>query len=286
MSNNFLARQIVKAGNNFFVKASITILTLCPIVLTAVPARADVTYTADIQKEAVDDLKRINERGLTPKTIAFTPNGGYVILYGKNGVAYSTNKIPPDALNVLATLNKQDSTINTIAFAPNGEWIVMYDYFKAYWSKNFPQEIVNTLSKIKRQVFIVNNIVFTPNGAWTIIADNLNGSQVYWSSNLSQNVIVQIKEISQKYAIKDIAFTPNGGWLIIYNRGNNAFYNNKVPQLLIDTIKTKYKQGKRLTDIAFTPSNGWVLLDDKSMPPSIPRIPSLDEFPAPIIIPQ
>lgn len=86
MSNNFLVRQILKA--------SIAIGILSPIVLNSSQALADTIYTTNIPTEAVDDLKNINERGISPKTITFIPNGGYIILYGKNGVAGSTNNIP------------------------------------------------------------------------------------------------------------------------------------------------------------------------------------------------
>lgn len=69
------------------------------------------TYTTDIPTQAIDVLKTLDNQGITPNTIAFAPNGGWVIVNGNNG--YNTNNIPPEALNKLATLNKQNSTINT-----------------------------------------------------------------------------------------------------------------------------------------------------------------------------
>jgi WD40 repeat protein len=284
MSNNFLVRQIIKTGSSFFVNASIAILTLCPIVLTSVLARADNIYTTDIPKEAIDDIKNINNRGITAKSIAFTPNGGYVILYGKNGFAYSTNNLPQQVLTVLTALRKQDLTINTIAFTPNGEWIIIYKHYYAYSSKNFTQNIIDKISETRLQLFSVNNIAFAPNGAFTIVA-NLNVSQVYWNNKTPQNLVNKIKEILQTSTINSIAFTPNGGWIIIFDKGNNALWYN-IPQLLSDTIKARYKEGKRLTGIAFAPSNGWVLLFGKSIPPSPANIPTFSDFPPPIVFPQ
>lgn len=77
MSNNFLVRQILKAGGSFFVGASIVIGTLCPIVLTSSQALADSTGV-NIPSDANKTLGDLILQGITPTTIAFTPNGKWI----------------------------------------------------------------------------------------------------------------------------------------------------------------------------------------------------------------
>lgn len=262
MSNNFLVRQILKAGSSFFVGASIAIGTLCPIVFTSSRALADYTYTSDIPTEAINIIQTLGSQGINSNTIAFTPAGEWVFLYGRNGAIGSKN-FPGDAASVIQTLQKQNVLINTIAFTPKGEWVIIANNNVAIGSKNFPGDAASQLQTLQKQGSTINCVAFTPNGEWVIIANN--GFSAYGSNNLPQDVVNQIQTILQNYAVNSIsysiqrvAFAPNGGWAIIYNAGANTTSSN-VPALA-DTIKTNYPKGYHPLDIAFTPKNGWVLV--------------------------
>lgn len=82
-------------------------------------------YYHNIPTEAIDQINTLVPQGAELKTIAFTNDGGFAIIVGKNG--YSTNNIPSSDLNILSTLHKQESSINTIAFTPDGEWVIVYN---------------------------------------------------------------------------------------------------------------------------------------------------------------
>ncbi|MHC5728139.1 MAG: hypothetical protein ACYTXY_29235, partial [Nostoc sp.] len=69
MSNNFLVRQILKAGGKFFVVASIAIGTLCPIVLSSSRVLADST-TLGIPSDAQQALLNLVLQGVLADTIA------------------------------------------------------------------------------------------------------------------------------------------------------------------------------------------------------------------------
>ncbi|MHC5824078.1 MAG: hypothetical protein ACYT04_51650, partial [Nostoc sp.] len=105
MSNNFLVRQILKAGGKFFVGASIAIGTLCPIVLSSSRVLADSNQQG-IPTAAASELQTLANQGINPNTIAFTPNGEWIVLYNNNDAAWSTN-FPHDAVNEILALNKQ-----------------------------------------------------------------------------------------------------------------------------------------------------------------------------------
>lgn len=259
MSNNFLVRQILKTGSNFFVGASIVIGALCPIVLTSSRALAGYAYTNNIPTDAANEIKTLDNKGITPNTIAFTPDGGWVILYNKNSAAW--NNIPPDAANAILTLNKQGSTINTIAFTPKGQWIIIYNGNGVHWSGNFPQDAANAILTINKQGKTIDCVAFTSTGEWVIIGNE--GYNAYLSKNFPQVVSNEInsilrRSVTQIFSIQSVVFAPNGGWGIIYNGGSN-FTSSNIPQPLTYTINTELQFSQHPLVVAFTPKNGWVL---------------------------
>ena len=261
MSNNFVVRQIVKAGGSFFVGASIAIGTLCPIVLNSSRVLADDIYSLDIPTDAANEFKTLYNQGITPKTIAFTPDGGWVILYNNNEAAW--NNIPQDAANVILALNKQGSTINTIAFAPNGGWVIIFDGNHYYPSGNFPQDALDGLNKTKSLYLTksINTIAFTPDGEWVII---FNGNGYYPSANFSPDALNELATLNkQGSTIKSVAFSSNGGFVILYD-SNGYYITNNVPQGVANAIVTEANAGYNLTNIAFTSDNGWALLYQES----------------------
>jgi len=212
MSKNCFQRQFLKASGSFFVGASIAIGTICPIVLTSSRALAD-SYSVGIPTLAANELQNLANLGITPNTIAFTPNGGWVILYGSNG--YDSSNLPQDALTELAAIHNQKSTINTIAFTPSGEWIIIFGGYGYYPSANFPQDALNEITTLNQQKTTINSVTFTPNGEWVIISNN--GYHANWSSNFPQNAQNTIlTKLNAGDTLQNIAFTPSNGWVLLY----------------------------------------------------------------------
>jgi len=67
----------------------------------------------------------MNERGSIIKSIAFTAEGGYCILYDKNEYIYES--IPPKAIEMLQELKAKDVTFKDIAFSPNNDFVILFD---------------------------------------------------------------------------------------------------------------------------------------------------------------
>ena len=191
MSNNFLVRQILKASGSFFVGASIALGTLSPIVLNSSRVLAASAWVG-IPNYAARELQTLDNQGIKPKTIAFTPDGEWVILYNKNGAAWSTN-FPPNAVNEILALNKQGSTINNIAFTPNGEWVIIYDGNGIINSDNFPQAALDELAALNKQGATISSVAFTNNGGFAIIFGR-NGSYYY---KIPQNAINELVSLSK-----------------------------------------------------------------------------------------
>ena len=67
-------------------------------------------------------IEEVVGRGECVKKAAFAPNGGYLILYGRNGYTY--DQIPEQALSILADLKKKGTLITDAAFGPKGSWLI------------------------------------------------------------------------------------------------------------------------------------------------------------------
>ena len=259
MSNN-LVRQILKAGGSLFVGASIAIGTLSPIVLNSSRVLADATYS-NIPTDAQNNLNNLDilHQNINAKSIAFTPNGGYAILYKKNDAV--GNNLPPAFVSAIQALQQQDSTINTIAFTPSGEGVIIYDDYGYSTSNNFPQDALDELATLNQQGSIINNIAFTPNGEWVIIFD---GNGYSTSDNFPQDVLNKLATLNQQGStINSVAFNPNGGWAILYDKNGYAY--NGISKTAADAIVAKSNLKDGLINIAFTPSNGYVLLFSDSL---------------------
>ncbi|MEH1840570.1 MAG: hypothetical protein V7L20_17830 [Nostoc sp.] len=260
MFNILSLGKFKKVTTSFFVGASIGILS--PIIFTSSRALA-ASSQIGIPTGAATALQTLANQGITPKTIAFAPNAGWVILNGNNG--WNSENIPQEATKLLSTLtlNKQNSTINTIAFTRSGEWVIIYDGNAFSWSTNFPKDVVNQLKTLNQNKSTINTVAFTPNGQWIILSNG--GNTANWSTNFPKDAVNEIKAIYKIYPyIKTIAFTPNGAWVIFYANGygNTGYaYSSGISQLATSTIVNDSKAGYRLINIAFTPSNGWALLD-------------------------
>jgi len=182
-----------------------------------------------------------NPQLLTINTIAFAPNGGWVILDGVNG--YSTsNNFPPDALSKLTTLNKQGATINTIAFTPNGEWVIVYNGYEYYNSSTFPPDALSKLATINQQKLPINSIAFAPNGGWVIIYNK--GKNTYYSTNIPQTLQDEITNLSKQgtFSLINVAFTSNDGFVVLYQdqitTDTTKVINSYVPAGEINAINT------------------------------------------------
>lgn len=80
------------------------------------------SWACECSDEIQTAISQTIEDGNGVKQVVFSPNGGYVILYGDNG--FIQKDIPKDANDKLTELSKLGKKISQIAFAPNGAWVI------------------------------------------------------------------------------------------------------------------------------------------------------------------
>ncbi len=83
---------------------------------------SEVCYE-NIPTNAIEKLNSLISTGAKIGTMAFAPNGGWVIIKDQNGAIW--DNIPSSLVERIRTLNQPNSVISTIAFAPNGGWVIV-----------------------------------------------------------------------------------------------------------------------------------------------------------------
>ena len=210
------------------------------------------------------------------QNIAFTPKGGWVIVYTTIRQDYSAiysayyKGIPQEAADELNSLfSSYAGNISDIEFAPQGGFIILYNNGEYYISNDAPQSLANKFKAVYDSSGIpatISRIVFTPQGG-IILLDNLN--TIYYSTDIPQSLVTQLTAIHNVGSdIESLAITPQGGLLAIIRGVNTAYYYTNIPQSLanqIQTLKPKVAGvhnvvGVAIPIIAFTPGGDWVLI--------------------------
>ncbi|MBO3463275.1 WD40 repeat domain-containing protein [Aetokthonos hydrillicola] len=264
MSNNFLVRQILKAGGNFFVGASIAIATSFPIVLTSVPALSDTV--TDITSEPLSTLQYLTRINKTPQKIAFTATGEWVIFSNNTSYVNWSNNFPQIIYNQLKSLVQQNIYINTIAFTPDGQSAILVygvnNNFFMPFGKGFPSLFYYHLAQARQSQRAIKTIAFTPNGGWIILAGN---NDIYQSENIPLDLLNALYDYRrQNLIINDIAFTSNGGWVIL--AGRDLALGANLPPAASNALIELARPGKAFESIAFTSDNRFVLFLTNELP--------------------
>jgi hypothetical protein len=71
----------------------------------------------------VSTLQEVQKDKNEIKQVAFTPTGGWVVLYGKNW--FKANGLPEDAAQALFDLHSNGREIYSVAFGPESSWLVV-----------------------------------------------------------------------------------------------------------------------------------------------------------------
>jgi uncharacterized protein YkwD len=120
---------------------------------------------------AAQKLGEVANAGL--KSIAFTPNGGWAILYGTNGFAWSG--IPDAAAQKLGDLANAGQSLKSIAFTTDGGWAILYGN-SGFASSGIPAGAVLKLGDLANAGQGLKSIAFAPGGGWAILQEGGGGT--------------------------------------------------------------------------------------------------------------
>jgi len=111
----------------------------------------------NIGQPAFDKLIELFKEGHKPKSIAFAPEGGWVILYDKSN--YWAEGIPKKAYDKIVELAKKAVELKSAAFARNGGWAILYNK-NSVASNNIPKEAEQALKDLAKKGVQINSLTF------------------------------------------------------------------------------------------------------------------------------
>src|SRR5260221_9634695 len=215
------------------------------IVLTAAPLSASARSNSVSGQSAGAALPSQNKGFQQIKQAAFTPNGGWIILYGVNSY-FASKDVPTDLTDKLDELATDSKSLNFISFTADGGWIIVYGD-KFYFGKGLPKTASDRLSKINDSGLDIQDIGFAPDGEWVI----LYGANNYAASKgISKDITGKLDQLkNQLRTLKQVIFTSDCSWLILYN--DNPYLASGITSDMKDWLKQLNTKGWPIVRISF-----------------------------------
>jgi CubicO group peptidase (beta-lactamase class C family) len=115
------------------------------------------TLSWEIGQEPFDKLGELLKAKHRIKSVGFAPEGGWVVLYDKNG--YFAKGIPDEAFNKVVELGKKGADLKSIVFARNGGWVILYNK-NSVASNNIPPEAEKALNDLAKRGTQIKAVAF------------------------------------------------------------------------------------------------------------------------------
>ncbi len=210
------------------------------------------------QDELLTKLRAINAEKQKISCLAFTPFGGYVIIYGRDG--FYSQSIPSNAYQSLHELNQANKEIKSISFTPSGGYLILYGN-KGYIAHGISELVLKRLDELNSNSMFqeINKVVFTPFGGCVIVYDKYNYEALYTPVSLNE----KLRDIKSKhYPIENVSFDSDGGFVVNY--GSNGFTQHEVSQTLINDLTELHNDRRTIDFVSFITGGGYVVVYDNN----------------------
>jgi CubicO group peptidase (beta-lactamase class C family) len=115
------------------------------------------TQSWDIGPEPFDKLGELAKAGHKVKSIAFAPEGGWIILYDKN--SFYAKGLPEHAFDKIVELGKKNADLKSIAFARSGGWAILYNKNSVAF-ENIPKDAEKALNDLTKKRAQIKSVTF------------------------------------------------------------------------------------------------------------------------------
>lgn len=135
------------------------------------------------------------------RALAFRPQGGWVLLYDKNG--FAADGIPAGVRARLEQAQKAGAAFRSFAFTPDGGWVLLTE--RGFEGEGLPKPLSDKLAERSRQGVAVRCVAFTSQGDWFLLDDR----NEFVSSNADHPAHKKLAELrAQGQALRWVAFAP------------------------------------------------------------------------------
>ena len=198
------------------------------------------------------------------KGVFIAPNGGWVVLHGKNG--YTTSQVPKDLNAKLKELNKDDSEIESVAFTSDMGFVVIFDG-NGFFGKDVPKAVLTRLKELNTDKVDVKQVEFHKGDSdveeWIILH---GGNAADWSDGFNAKAIEELKSLNEaNEEFKWVTAQDDGSWVVFY--GKNAYvYSKGLPKDFVDQIKKLNDDAVDIMTASISEDGEqWIVVSDKTV---------------------
>jgi transglutaminase-like putative cysteine protease len=120
----------------------------------------------DVSKKLVE----LQKKGYVFNCLAFHPDGGWMIFFGRDGY-WMSGRLPESAAKKAEEIGRDGGTRRSIAFAPGGGWVLLYDKTGVAYA-GIPDDLARLLDGAVSKGVAVRCVCFTTSGNWFCLTDD------------------------------------------------------------------------------------------------------------------
>jgi len=129
-----------------------------------------------IPKTFISWVEKFESEGKKIKSVAFTKNGGYAIIWGKNGYRYWN--IPSGLVKRIKEAVEKEHAILSAAIGKYDQWVLLTDE-KMFWSDNCSVHLKEKMNAEVQNGAQISMVGFNSSNGW-VMQYRKNGSTNYW----------------------------------------------------------------------------------------------------------
>jgi hypothetical protein len=235
---------------NLLASLAVALILLTTAAMAVRSASANTFWARNVPTDAFNTLVTLRDNGHTIKSVAFAPNGGWVVFYDFNGAL--AKNIPATAFNKIVAAQNAGHELHQFSFAPDSGWAFTFGY-NGVWMSG-PTGALSRVQQLQSAGKAIKEVSLGPNGSWVVRA----GNHTFFTSGIPSALQQKLTDIYLSGSEpKNVALGPGGAWMVNWNF-NGAWVAGSAT-LLAKVIEVQ-KAGRAIVAAAFTPTNGgWVL---------------------------
>lgn len=211
--------------------------------------------SSGVPAELESKIKEFRGSGLKIKSVAFTPDGGWSLVAGKNAFFNRGRSAQMAAMHkVMLDLQKAGHEIKCTAITPTGGWTVMYNK-NNFHNRGVPDAAHEAMLRLNREGRTLKHVGYSANGGFAILYDK-NGVE---QKGIPAKAVEQLTRIAKEgHEMKTVSF-PNDdrGFSVVY--AFNSYFNWAPPTGAHEEMTRLFNARSEVTGIAFGPNNKWLI---------------------------
>ncbi|MDP3499860.1 MAG: hypothetical protein Q8S33_05985 [Myxococcales bacterium] len=214
------------------------------------PPRRQSLQWEGISEALAAVLQSLSAKGEDIRHIAFTPGGGWLVLYGDQFQAFET---PSTFLSALSSAS-QGARVNSAAFSANG-WLFLMGK-GGYRTEGTSKEFMEALVLASTADETLSSAALTHEGELF-----LRGTNGWWQRGVPEGLVDTLKRLNEEKATVDfVSMRSDRVWVMVHGGGRRWVYGSGVPPTLLEAMQRASERGSSITAIALAPAGGWVLI--------------------------